>query len=263
MDKPITDSARPLLSLENFTLDSVGMEGAPRYRRTYAALRQAILTDEDATQKSLPIEQSIATHFAVSKITVRQALNLLEQDGYIIKVHSKPAQIVRREPEPERQRRLGSLTDLLNVGDRKSAAITYTKVHDEEAAAIFGLPPTAHVFRLKLKQYKRSRQLAYTEVFLRPDIGGLFTMSDFGSHMIAAHRLPFKVVEEKIGLPTKSIKVTLGAEMEKSKNPRIPSAAGQALVRMDLVFSNARGPFQITRNWYDGRLYQVSYDLTV
>jgi GntR family transcriptional regulator len=57
--------------------------GIPRYRQIEAILRDQIFTGELATGDQVPTEEELAAAYRVSRPTVRQALQILEQDKLI------------------------------------------------------------------------------------------------------------------------------------------------------------------------------------
>ncbi|MFM8990278.1 MAG: GntR family transcriptional regulator, partial [Alphaproteobacteria bacterium] len=57
--------------------------GMALYRRVHEALRRAIAEGGWAPGDSLPSEASLGARFGVSRITVRQAMQLLQVEGYI------------------------------------------------------------------------------------------------------------------------------------------------------------------------------------
>lgn len=60
-----------------------------KYRRLCRHLQEEIRSGRLAYQQKLPTEEQLSESFGVSRITVRQALTLLEQNGYIRKLQGK------------------------------------------------------------------------------------------------------------------------------------------------------------------------------
>lgn len=68
--------------MENQPVPGVSSD-VPHYRRIATLLRERILAGDWAAGAKLPSESVLGQHFAVSRITVRQALGALHQEGLI------------------------------------------------------------------------------------------------------------------------------------------------------------------------------------
>lgn len=79
---PIADHIRPAMSLP---LPST----LPLYMQIKEALRAKILDGTYAAHERLPSEREMIDAFGVSRITVRQAMNDLQKEGLLFKVHGK------------------------------------------------------------------------------------------------------------------------------------------------------------------------------
>src|SRR5215217_9737586 len=73
------------------------LEGrGPLYRRLQDALRQAIENSILKPQDALPPERDLAADFAVSRITVRKALDALVADGLLIRKQGAGSFVIGR-----------------------------------------------------------------------------------------------------------------------------------------------------------------------
>lgn len=71
------------------------------YREIYESLREAILSGQFAAEDKLPTEDELAQRYSVSKITVKKALDLLKEDGLILRVQGRGTFVRRVEPLSE------------------------------------------------------------------------------------------------------------------------------------------------------------------
>lgn len=256
--------ASQTLKLDGLRLDDLRNEGLPKYRQIYIALSNAIRGDSESLGKMLPFESRIAECFDVSKITVRQALGLLETDGLIEKNHGKPARVVNSHSEKRNSfRRLSTLCDLVNDEfHRKTIVVDFESHQSSFAASVFNIPDSELMFRLRLKHFTEMKQFGYSEVFFHPDIGEKLTLMDF----VAASNNPplhvFRTVEAKLGFQVQRAQVTIGSEPENPADPKTDPISA-SLLRMQLVFSRDTGPIQVSNNWFDARLYEVNYELAI
>lgn len=235
---------------------------APKYRQVLDALRSSIKADITATSKSLPIEREIAAHFGVSKITIRQALDMLEQEGFIKKIHAKPARIVSRVPKETPSRRLSSIADLLSSNIRiRSMVLDYGPHEDPVAAARLGVTESARLYRLRLTHYNETKQIGYGEATFPPRVGELLSRDMFVNQNSDGNLHIFKVAESVSGLRADDVQATIGAEVNDPKRPKLESAQAMPLLWVQLLFSQGGTPFQLTNTWFDGDVYKLSYDL--
>jgi len=79
----------------------------PLYDQLATELRRRIRDGQWAEGERLPILDALASHFGVGRVTVRQALALLEQEGLIWRRQGKGT-FVARQPRDERWLRVGT-----------------------------------------------------------------------------------------------------------------------------------------------------------
>ena len=114
----------------------------PLYYQLETILRKKITAGDYSPEIPLPSEDALAEAYEVSRITVRQALSSLEQDGLVIRQRGKGTFVSKKADTLELPRFTGSIEDLIIMGKR-----TKTKVL--ESAWID--PPDIIRRRLKLK----------------------------------------------------------------------------------------------------------------
>jgi len=117
----------------------------PLYYQLETILRKKITAGEYSPDIPLPSEDALAAAYEVSRITVRQALSSLEQDGLVIRQRGKGTFVSENTSKLELPRFTGSIEDLILMGKR-----TKTKVI--ESAWID--PPDIIRERLKIKDGK-------------------------------------------------------------------------------------------------------------
>lgn len=62
---------------------------APRYLKVYNDLKKKVMTGKFGDGDLLPSENQLCSRYGITRLTVRQALNMLVQEGYISKKHGK------------------------------------------------------------------------------------------------------------------------------------------------------------------------------
>jgi GntR family transcriptional regulator len=88
----------------------------PLYYQLETILRRKIFAGKYSREKSLPSEDTLATEYEVSRITVRQALSSLEQEGLVVRQRGRGT-FVSAEVTPISPPKLtGSIEDLISMG---------------------------------------------------------------------------------------------------------------------------------------------------
>ena len=239
-----------------------GPDTLPRYRFVYHRLREAIVGQTDSIGKCLPIEKNIATHFHVSKITVRQALDLLEKDGYIKKIHAKPAVIVSTSPIQASSRHITTVDDLLrNELNLRISVAGWERSSYPFASVLFNRPESEGLHMLSLRQFSSNGQVGYSEVYFPPELGSKLNRDIFEEYARSDRANIFKIIETECGVLTKRIQVTVSAVSDEKISEKIGIEKSKPVICMQMVFWSLDGIFQVTNNWFDGSYYRLSYDL--
>ncbi|MBI4589414.1 MAG: GntR family transcriptional regulator [Candidatus Rokubacteria bacterium] len=115
--------------------------GVPRYLQIAEALRARIRQADGEGRGRLPSEHALCAEFKVSRPTVRQALNLLSEEGLLIRQRGRGT-FVTRAPEQERSLRvIGSIEDMIALGNE-------TRYKPLERAIVKPPTPVARALRL-------------------------------------------------------------------------------------------------------------------
>jgi len=105
----------------------------PLYYQIETILRRKILSGEFESGTYLPSESALRKEFDVSRITIRQALSLLEQDGLIIRRRGKGTLIPENLETMRAPRLTGSIEDLITMSSQtetKVLEVTMTEPPD-------------------------------------------------------------------------------------------------------------------------------------
>ena len=94
------------------------MSEAPAYIRIAAALREAIETGELPPRSALPPERELCLEYAVSRMTARRALGVLESEGLVYRSGTRGTFVA----EPRIQLRLGSFSHEVTRSGRHPGA---------------------------------------------------------------------------------------------------------------------------------------------
>ena len=95
----------------------------PLYYQLETILRKKITSGDYLPDISLPSEDALAEEYEVSRITVRQALASLEQDGLVIRQRGKGTFVSKKAHALELPRFTGSIEDLILMGKRTKTQV--------------------------------------------------------------------------------------------------------------------------------------------
>ena len=97
---------------------------APLYQQLFASLKRRILAGEFDPDGLLPSEARIERAYGVSRITVRRALQELEQQGLVLRRQGRPTRVLAsRPPEPGAADLETELADMLTVNFKSDAEL--------------------------------------------------------------------------------------------------------------------------------------------
>ena len=229
----------------------------------YAALRDRlkdeILSGRRRPGDKLPSESEFTQALGVSRITVRQALGDLQNEGLVVKAHGKGS-FVALPPVAQDLTRLRGLAESL-AGPGRAVHTRVLSIGPKHAsppiATAFGLSKSDLVIELRTLRYLNRKPLALNRSYLPQDIGGHLLRADF------ANRDILSMLEGDLGLAIGHAEVSIGATNAKLGEGRLLGVtAGAALVQVRrLVFTSAPRPVHLEQSVYRSDLF--SYTLTL
>jgi GntR family transcriptional regulator len=160
-------------------------EPVPLYYQLELALRQQIESGELAAGSALAGEHLLAEQFGVSRITVRRALDRLEEDGLLVRRRGSRTRIaphVSRQPKIERNPAslFGFEEEMLRLGLRPRARLleATTGAAPDWAATLLELPPEANVVRIRRVGSSDGTPLWLESRYFPLDVGQAVLASD-------------------------------------------------------------------------------------
>lgn len=125
-----------------------------RYDEIYRDLRRTIEAGDYAYQSFLPSEAVLTRAYSCSHNTVRRALALLRDEGYVQPVHGKGVRVIYREPDRETFF-VGGIESFREARDRggfesSTRVITFERMAASNAIAeMTGFPPGEELFAIE------------------------------------------------------------------------------------------------------------------
>ncbi|MBW2621432.1 MAG: GntR family transcriptional regulator [Deltaproteobacteria bacterium] len=173
----------------------------PLYSRITSSLRNDILNGRYEPGFKFPREEKLAKEFNVSRITIREALALLERESLINRHQGKGTFVSEKIPKIRRPI-CTSLSDIVNStqqGKIKPLGIWTVKVGDTSIASdirtFFGLTNEDPITKIHRVLMRDGAPLHFFENYMQPELASHITLED-----IAKKKAIIRILQDKIDL---------------------------------------------------------------
>jgi DNA-binding GntR family transcriptional regulator len=230
-----------------------------RRQPLYLSLAQALKRDIDEGRypvgSLLPTEEAIATRYAVSRHTVRQALRELKEDG-VISAHPGIGTRVRARTEATRFfSGINTVGDLLQFVESTEMQVLRRKevIADDAFAAQFQCKPGQAWLEMSLlrKVGNSKRPLGYVQAYVRPEYAPALGRDKSYSRPI------YSVIEERCGVRVVEILQEItAANLDAAMARALKTKEGEAAMRITRYFLDRAGAVvEISVGHYPSGLY--------
>jgi len=226
----------------------------PLYTQIREALRAQILEGTYKSHAQLPTESELTTAFKVSRITVRQALNDLQKEGLIFKVHGKGA-FVSKPKAFQDLARLQGFAEAMHVHGYE----TYNKLVGlrhmavpKAAAEMLELPRGTPVTEIRRVRYLNREPISLDVSYLRREIGERLAKEDLATRDI------FLILENDYGLTLGNAELRIEATTaDEQLGAMLGISEGAPILRIERLTSTADGkPLDFEYLYYRGDAFQ-------
>lgn len=209
----------------------------PLYQRLLASLREKIRRAEWPVGANLPTEAELSEQYGVSRITVRHALQLLEQDGLIRKARARRTEVVSSGPTLRLGFAVESLGDIVAmVADAVLAIESYARERQPDAAAILGEPPQTRLYCLRSVLKRQGRAYARSTIYFPPAIGQRLRKADFDDPVV------FRVLQRRLAIEIGDVTHSVWADgASESDELRLGCSLGTPLLATLLLYCDTGG----------------------
>jgi GntR family transcriptional regulator len=232
----------------------------PLYYQLENLLREKILSGAFVAKDRLPTESELIQQYGVSRITVRQALAALADEGLIERQQGRGTFVAerrtRRKPFEGTIHLTGSLDELIDMAlDTPIKVLDMTRVEaDPHEAELLGLQTGEPVFRVKRLRLRDGKPFSLIVNYLPAEIGARFTNEELSSGSL------LRLLEKKFGLHLESAKQQITADLAD------PYVAGLLDVRIGspllsierTVYTDDGRPVEYVRVLYRSDLYNYT-----
>ncbi len=233
----------------------------PFHRQISEEIERRIGAGEYKPASRLPSEQRLAEEFAVSRMTLRHALNQLASSGLIERRHGYGTVVAQRRFLRDAQRGFGLTEELASRGLTPGShilSVNETRPEDSERKEL-RLGPRSKVVRIKRLRYAGDILIGYQETAIPSRFGhGLEDVNLEGASVT-------KVLRELCGLrATRAELVIESVEADDTLAGLLAVLHGSALLRVSRTsFLVDDRPLELTVGWYPGSrlLYHLDQNL--
>jgi GntR family transcriptional regulator len=170
-------------------------EYIPLYYQLERTLRKRILTGKITPNERFPTEIELEKEFGVSRITVRQALMLLENEGLIVRQQGRGTFVIENPSKNLPYELYGYVDDLFYLGQQTQLCLYSKKLvkADSQLAKEMGIEEGKEVFLIEGIRYLPGKYPTFFQAHLLKDIGTKISLKKLNS--------PFLISEvEKVSL---------------------------------------------------------------
>jgi len=206
----------------------------PLYYQLANLLTDKIVSRELHTGDRLPTEVELVEQYGISRITVRQALRLLEEEGLIRREVGRGTFVTDYRPFTGALKVEGSLEDIISLGRNPVKVIEVKTVKaDADDAEKLGIPIGSPLIRATRVRLLHDEPYSHIVNDLPAEIGRRFSKNDWKGVVL-------KVIEEKLKLPLRDAEETVRASLADGQLARLlntkigaPLLAVERVVRSD------------------------------
>lgn len=234
--------------------------GLPLYHQLANLLRRRIVSGELAVGAALPSETQLVTDYGVSRVTARQAVGLLVDEGLVVRGSGRGTRVLPAAIALAGQHFSGSLSELINETKR-------TKVKDVRIERGIDAPPVVRAalnlvdddsrfVRVSRTRYLDDEVFAYTVDHLPADLGHLVTKRALAQDSLMA-------LLAKSGVDLASARQAIRADVANAENaPLLDLRAGDPILAVTrVVYDSQREPVYHVQTFYRGDRYTYTVEL--
>jgi GntR family transcriptional regulator len=252
-------TARLLYSVMTSSEARDGGGPVPLYRRISDELKARIEAGEYQPGDRLPSELELARAYSVSRITSRQALELLGSEGLLVRRQGMGSFVAARRVTQPLVRLTDFVEDMAEAGLRPESRVLgfATETASTGVAEPLGLAPGTSVYRLDRLRLADSSPIALDWTWLPLQFGRLLVDQDL------AQRTIYSILEQDYGIPIVSGEYAIAASVaDETQAGLLHVPSGSPLLVFDRTsFTASDKPVYYQNRFY--RADRVQYRLTL
>lgn len=189
--------------------DLLALSPAPLYEQIKQVLRSRVLDGTYQPHQQMPSESEMMAAFDVSRITVRQALNDLQNEGLIFRIHGKGTFVSKPKAFQDLGRLQGFGEAMRQMGYETFARVISIRsvVPTVQVQERLHLPKRARVTELQRLRFLNREPISLDITYLPAAIGARLAKEDLATRDI------FVILENDYGLPLGHADLQIGSTL--------------------------------------------------
>ena len=235
----------------------------PLYYQLENVLREKITSGAFESGERMPTESDLIEEYGVSRITVRQALQALSNDGLIDRHQGRGTYIAARKSKKRKFtgtiHLTGSLDELIEMGmDTPVKVLEMNRVEaDVHEAELLQIKVGTPIYRLKRLRLVDGKPYSFILNYLPEEIGAKLTLAELSSGAV------LRTMETKFGLNLDNAIQEIKAELADPYVAKLLDIrVGSALLSIErTVYTDKGKPVEYVHTLYRSDLYGYSVKL--
>lgn len=232
----------------------------PLYVQIQRTLREQIRSGAIRAGAAVPSERDLSERYGVSRMTVRQAMRALRQEGFLYREYGRGLFVTPRKVDVHTRNLVGFSEDMRQRGLRPSSQLIRLRREQPpgDVAADLNLEPGTEVFHLERLRLANGTPMAYESTFLPAALCPDLERYDL------AHDSLYRILQEECGLRFERAREVLEAAAGGRRIARLfrtrPSAP--VLVVRRVVYTNDNRPVELATTMYRADHYRATFHVT-
>lgn len=218
-------------------------------------VKEGELVDESGR---LMTEAELGKHFGVSRITIRNAISPLVDEGMFARTRGRGTFLRSNQPENWVGRLMGFSETIRDAGYQAGARVLQQGMTNRHDADVREQLQERAVWHLKRVRLADNTPIAIEHAFYPPDIGLELEKRDLTSIIM------YSVFEDELGLAIREATQTIGASLADPTSAKLLGVkAGSALLSIErLTRGQDERPLELLRAVYLPNYFRLSINLT-
>lgn len=231
----------------------------PLYHQIYVMMKEKICSGEYPDGTLIPTEHELEKMFAVSRITVKRALDELAAEGFVTRQRGRGTTVTFKQHVSSSSGDMdGLLEDMMTiVMETKVSILEFDYVKSPlKVAEALKLSPSTIVQKAARVRHKENTPFSYTVTYVPEDIGRSFSYDELKNEPILA-------LIERSGIVISRARENITATLaDSTTGPALGINIGSPLLRVSrIVFDEADRPVEYITIYYRPELYQLNLNL--
>lgn len=231
----------------------------PLYKQLYTLLRSSIEKGDFAEGDSIPPEMDLAQQYNISRVTVRRAMQLLVDEGLILRQAGKGSFVYAQRLRENLSQLTGFAEMMLKqYPDHVMEILGFEVIPaPPEIHTILALNAEANVVCIKRCHVLNHVPMAYTVIYLPKDIGGVLTPNNVANESI------YSLIAQKTGEIIQSATQTIGAlAADPGLAKRLEIPIGSPVLSVNrITYSHTKRPLEYIQLYYPGGRHELSMEI--